>query len=470
MPLPIISVAAMRDWEERTWATGVTVEDVMLEAGKAVAREAEHLTRNNAEVLFLAGPGNNGGDVRIASQQTRNRDGVLLEFKEEPKSLDAVGEALGKSPDLIVDGLFGIGINRKLNENWQKLIDCINSSGCPVLSVDIPSGLNGDTGEPMGAAIKATRTITLGAPKTGFMQPTATSFTGCLVVAHSIGLLDELPASEHYWVTRSDMYRAIPSRSQDAHKGDFGHVGIIAGSTGYHGAAVLAARAALRARPGLVSVYTPAYAPVAAQLQSAMVHPWSKDTLSGIGNCSAFIIGPGLAGPDVPEGLIAAARVIWSSFEEPVIADASALDWLANTAPHATAMRAITPHAGEAARLLGKTSNEINTGRTSAVRLLAEMTGSHVVLKGRHTLIGNSQGPLMVNSTGNPGLAQGGSGDVLAGFLGGLAAQPALSKHFANTLAYGVWKHGFAADRLQQQSGYWGMDDLIEGLGQPEFD
>ena len=470
MPLPIISVAQMRDWEERTWAAGTAEQDVMLRAGEAVARQVGFLTQPDAQVLFLAGPGNNGGDTKIAADQSQDRKAIVLEINDPTEQLSALQDELDRNPALIVDGLFGIGLNRDLDEGWITIIDRINNSNIPVLSVDIPSGLNADTGQPSGAAIEAHTTLTLGTPKTGLIPHTSAPYTGRVLVANRIGLHAERPASEALWIQFSDMFGAYPKRDPESHKGDFGHVGIIAGSTGFHGAAVLCARAALRARPGLVSVYTTAHETVASQLQSAMVHPWTKEALQGIGKCSAFVIGPGLAGPDVPEGMISAVRMMWGKLDEPIIADASALDWLVDVPAKSGAFRAITPHAGEAARLLDTTATVINQSRESSLRKLSQTLGAYVVLKGRHTLIGSESGPVLVNSTGNPGLAQGGSGDVLAGFLGGLMAQPALRENDIRTLAYGVWKHGLAADRLESQGDYWGMDDLIHGLGLAEFD
>ena len=257
-----------------------------------------------------------------------------------------------------------------------------------------------------------------------------------------------------------------PGRSLNSHKGTFGHLGIIAGNTGFHGAACLAARGALRSRPGLVSVFTPAHGAVAAHLQESMVHPWSPAVVGPMSNCTAIMAGPGLAGSDLPETVPNVVRNLWVQSDLPMIADASALDWLPKGERLTDAIRVITPHPGEAARMLGVGASDVQADRFDATRRLAAQYECTVVLKGRHTLIGQAEGPMLVNSSGNPGLARGGSGDVLAGFLAGFLAQPQFVSRAVQAIAYAVWKHGRSGDELEGRGRYWGMDELIQGLGE----
>ncbi|NBQ41766.1 MAG: NAD(P)H-hydrate dehydratase, partial [Mycobacteriaceae bacterium] len=228
-----------------------------------------------------------------------------------------------------------------------------------------------------------------------------------------------------------------------------------------------AARGALRAMPGLVSVFTTerAYPLVASQLAQPMVHPWTPDTrLPKL--CSAILFGPGLAGPDVPPAMVQTAVRLWSESPLPVIADASALDWLPAGLPAAPGVRVITPHPGEAGRLLGLTTASVQADRRGALRALTKGWGNiWVVLKGRHTLIGSSCGDIWVNSSGNPGLGQGGSGDVLAGFLGGWLAQSSRLGDVGLAIRYAVWEHGNAADALSVQRPVWEMGELLGLLG-----
>ena len=468
MPVPVISVAQMRAWEQATWASGQSEEAVIRLAGKEIARAAERLTRPGDSILVLAGGGHNGDDALRAAEAFRERDFDLLPVFEPNGALEPLAVHLARRPALVVDGLFGIGLNRPLSPAWMEVIQRINDSGLPVLAVDVPSGLNAQTGEPMPAAIRAHTTLTLGAIKEGLLQPSAWPFVGRLDVAAEIGLLPSpYQDARVQWTAPADDFANFPPpRDVATHKGSFGHAVIVAGSRGYHGAAVLAARGAQRAQPGLVTlaVRDEIYSPVAAQLQAAMVHPYaSEPTLPA--TTSAVLIGPGLAAPEVATSLKRWLGQLWREAPFPVIVDASALDWL----PHGavtTAVRVITPHPGEAARMLDTTTARIQQDRFAAVHALsARFGGCLVVLKGHQTIIGSHQGPLLVNGSGNPHLAQGGSGDLLAGFITGWLAQPLPSAGTQRATAYAVWQHGAAADYLQAARRAWIIEDLATVLG-----
>jgi NAD(P)H-hydrate epimerase len=466
MPVPVISVAQMREWEKVTWASGQLEQAVMRRAGDAIARAAERLTKTGERIIVLAGKGHNGDDAQFASESVRERDVQFVRVLEPESVVRQLPGLLSPKPALVIDGLFGIGLNRPLARPWLKLVQKINEAKLPVLAVDVPSGLNADTGEPLEDAVRAKVTLTLGAVKQGFLKPNAWPFVGKIEAAPEIGLVPYPFETEIGFLTHQDFVDFPPPRPADGHKGTFGHLAIIAGSVGFHGAAVLAARGAQRAQPGLITLCTTedAYVPVARQLQSVMVRPW-KGTLELPESCTAVLIGPGLAAPDLPRSMREAAQGLWSESKLPVIVDASALGWLSE-GPTANASRVITPHPGEAARMMGMSTGELQADRPAALRGLSRRFGNcHVVLKGHQTLIGRAGAELFVNSTGNPYLAQGGSGDLLGGYIGGLLAQPVLQQDVPKTLRYAVWQHGAAADLLMERKPNWTVEELAEVLG-----
>jgi hydroxyethylthiazole kinase-like uncharacterized protein yjeF len=466
MSIPVITIAQMREWEKATWATGQTEAEVIRRVGKCVAEHALRLTRPDDLIVILAGKGNNGEDARAAQGHLNQRRVDFIDVKDPAADLSKLEAVLSVRPAMIIDGLFGIGINRPLNADWVRLIEHVNESGAEILAVDVPSGLNGETGEPQGAAIRATMTLSVGAPKTGMLNESAWPYVGKLEVATEVGLINCPLKSELNWTLPEDFRKFPPARSVATHKGTYGHVGIVAGSVGYHGASVLAARGAQRAQPGLITLHTQqdAYHPVASQLQAVMVSPWRDN--ADFSHCSAILFGPGLAAVDLPDAVKKLAGDLWLKSKVPIIVDASALAWLPTGAVPENAIRLITPHPGETARLLGSTSKDVQSDRIGALRQLSKHYGNTwVILKGHQTLVGRSEGSVFVNSSGNPHLAQGGSGDLLSGYVAGLLAQPALQDDPLKTIRYAVWQHGAAADRLQDRSSNWVIEDLEEELG-----
>lgn len=456
----------MRDWESATWRSGQKEQAVIARVGSVIARRIKELFPEETRVLILAGKGNNGNDARQACPHLGDFEIELLEIEDPAEQLTDLKESLAQKPDLIVDALLGIGLNRRLNQKWQRFIETVNSSSAFILSVDSPSGLNCETGQTEGASIRADITLTLGSPKTGLLENSAWPFVGRLEVAPEIGLVDSDTRTELRWTLPEDFENAIPRRHADSHKGSFGHLVILAGSLGYHGAAVLAARGAQSAAPGLITVLTSkeTYGPVASQLQSVMVRPWdSKWKMPK--NTSVVLFGPGLAAADVPASLRKRAVLIWRNADYPVVADASGLDWLPAKNSKTAGIRVITPHPGEAARLLKKTSSAIQSNRVGSVRRLSKKYGDAiVVLKGHQSIVGTAKGDLFFNSTGSPMLAQGGSGDVLAGYLGGLLAQPELQADALLTTRYAVWRHGLAGESMDWNG--W-IEDLPRELAEP---
>jgi NAD(P)H-hydrate epimerase len=467
MPVPVISIAQMRDWEQATWAAGQTEAEVIRRVGQCVARRALQLTQPEDLIVILAGKGHNGEDARCAREHLADRRVEVLDMTGTAADLSKLDALLALCPALVVDGLFGIGLNRPLGPEWVGFIEHVNAARLPVLAVDVPSGLNCDTGEPQGAAIAASVTLTVGAPKTGLLREAAWPFVGRLEVAGDVGLAPCPHQSEVQWTLPEDFTGYPPSREAATHKGSYGHLAIVAGSPGFHGAAVLAARGAQRAQPGLITLHTleAVYPAVAPQLQAVMVSAWlPQGKLPSL--YDTVLLGPGLAAAEMPDHMKLQTRHLWRDSLTPVVADASALDWLPPDAVPRNALRVMTPHPGEAARLLRTTPQHVQANRLNALRNVSRRFGdAWVVLKGHQTLIGRSSGEVYVNPSGNPHLAQGGSGDVLAGYLAGLLAQPALRADPLKTIRYAVWQHGAAADRLQAMRPNWVTEDLVEAVG-----
>lgn len=467
MPVPVISIAQMRDWERATWAAGQTEAEVIRRVGQCVARRALELTQPGDLILILAGKGHNGEDARSAREHLASRRVEVLDAAGTAADLEKLNSLLEMQPALLVDGLFGIGLNRPLGPEWVSFIERVNGARVPILAVDVPSGLDADTGQPHGAAIKAAVTLTVGAPKTGMLQETAWPFVGRLEVASDVGLAPCTQQSELQWTLPEDFAAFPPARAVATHKGTYGHLAIVGGSLGYHGAAVLAGCGAQRARPGLITLHTleTVYHAVAAQLDAIMVSVWAP-TGKLAGRHDAILLGPGLAAPDIPDPMKMMTRHLWRDSFLPVVVDASALDWLPLDPVPRNALRVMTPHPGEAARLLRGNPAQVQANRLAALRNVSRRFGnSWVVLKGHQTLIGRSTGEVYVNSSGNPYLAQGGSGDVLAGYLAGLVAQPDLRADPLLTIRYAVWQHGAAADLLQATRANWVIEDLAAALG-----
>jgi NAD(P)H-hydrate epimerase len=466
MSLPIISVAQMHEWERMTWATGQTEQAVIARVGEALARRLMELTHADDGLLLLAGKGHNGDDVRAALPHLAHRRVQHVDVANPRAALNEFNKAVSQQPKLVVDGLFGTGLSRPLDAAWIEFIAKVNDAGIPTVAMDVPSGLNADTGQPQPSAIRATITTTVGAPKRGFFTQEAAEFVGRVEVLSDVGLISCPLQSDLQWTVEQDFEAFPPARRAASHKGTFGHAALVAGSMGYHGASVLAARGAQRARPGLITLFTQPeiYAPVASQLQAVMVHPWNGKLDSS--HFTAALFGPGLATPMLTAPVRENFQDIWMTAPVPVVADASALDWLPPGEVRSGSCRVITPHPGEAARLLNCSALDVQRDRAGALRRLANcFENCWVVLKGQHTLIGRADGVLFVNSSGNAGLGQGGTGDLLAGFIAGLLAQPALQADPLRALRFAVWEHGNAADRLSQTRKRWIVEELANELG-----
>ena len=438
---------------------------LMARAGRAVAARArDMLGERGKRLLVLAGPGNNGGDAFVAARQLKDWwFDVTVVFTGTPEKLSAEAraafadwrEASGMTHqslppagrwDLIVDGLFGIGLARPLDDRHAGLVGWSNRSGLPVLAIDIPSGLHSDSGRVLGCAIHASRTLTFIGLKPGLLTLDGPDHTGEIQV-DTLGIPISEIAEPHGWRIESHLLKTVlPPRLRNSHKGSFGNVGVIGGAPGMVGAALLAGRAALKLGAGRIFVGLLADAPAVDLLQPELMLRSAQDVLQMQGlDCLA--IGPGLGESQTAQHALAAAL----EHRVPLVIDADALNLLA-AHPHlqkklATrhAISILTPHPAEAARLLGLSTGEIQYDRIAAARTLSERFQAAVVLKGNGSICALSNGNWFVNTSGNPGMAAAGMGDVLTGMLASLVAQRAEPDP---ALLAAVHLHGLAADDL----------------------
>lgn len=460
----ILTPAEMAAAEAQLFATGVEAEPLMDRAGAGIADALRQFFPEPGTVLTFVGDGHNGGDALVAARhladagwqvQLRlvgNKDSLKPLTR---KKLDELGDRAtawhetGTRPTLIIDGLLGIGASGELRPAYAAAaaqIDTMRQSGgTRVAAIDIPSGLDGTTGEPHAGAVCADFTITVGYPKSGLVADAAAAHVGriALVPLPQIVPRDGDGDGKALLNVAGGSARLLAPRPPDTHKGRTGRVGIVAGSPGYTGAAVLASTAALRGGAGLVTLFArpdnyPALA--AAAPPEVMVRP--VDSYAEIANVEldALAVGPGLGSGDWDEAVLH----LLLHDPRPVVVDADALNLLARHDPTALAAaagpRLLTPHPGEMARLDGGAAS----GRRERAENLAAATSATVLLKGALTVIASAADePTVFNSTGNPGMATGGVGDTLTGLCAALAAG-GLDLHRA--ACCGAWLNGRAAE------------------------
>lgn len=431
-------------------------------------------------LTIFCGQGNNGGDgfvlARIAKEHGLQVRVVALGLPKQvlPEAatqarqawLDKDGTiesytAQALQCDLIVDAILGIGARAPLPSEFITIIQNINQSGIPVLAIDIPSGLDADTGSNLGAVIKADCTITFIALKTGLFLKDAVDHVGEIVfnaLDISEDLYDQVKPSA-YRLDYDQAIRALKKRKRSAHKGDFGHVLVIGGGhLGYSGAPALASEAAMRAGAGLVSAIVShealpllARAPKELMCYAPTEPAACAELLSRVTVC---VVGPGLSQSDWGKTFFQAALAL----NKPMVVDADGLNWLAKL-PHHSENWILTPHPGEAARLLNESIEQVQADRVKAAKTLQQRFGGVVVLKGAGTIVVDNTEQVFINEGGNPALATAGSGDVLAGLIGGLLAQ-GLTLSQAALLGVSVHTH---AALLEQSLGERGMiaSDLL---------
>jgi hydroxyethylthiazole kinase-like uncharacterized protein yjeF len=472
--LPIYSVSDLRRIESQA-AARENPPDLMERAGLAAAQLArDRLLAGKKSVLVLAGPGNNGGDGFVLARHLKSwwyRVGVLFAGDRARLSAEAAaahdawlaagGTNLTDLPssgfDLVVDALFGIGLEREVQGRYAELIDYASAQPAPVLAIDIPSGLHADGGYVLGRAVRADHTVTFIALKPGLLTLDGPDHCGELHV-RDLGLdVESLLPAPGRLIIADILSEVLAPRARNTHKGTFGSVGIVGGATGMTGAALLAGRASLKLGAGRVYVgFLGSDAPRLDFLQPELMLRTASEVLSMDG-LTCLVLGPGLSQS------IAAFDAVEQALQLPVplVVDADALNLLGMHAELQDACGArsaatvLTPHPAEAARLLQTRTAEVQRNRVGCAMELAGRYRAHVALKGVGTIVAPPDRTYAINTSGNPGLASAGMGDALSGFLGAFLAQGAATE-VATRAA--VFLHGRAADRLwRQMSGPLGM-------------
>lgn len=507
-PMKVVTASEMRAIDAKAMQEfGISSLVLMERAGLAVVSRIKELF-GRRKIVVLAGSGNNGGDGLVVARDLYNEEWDVRVFLMcEPDELrgDAlaqftvasrfgvpmhpVAELLARHATVlsrhtvIVDAIVGTGLSKEIAGPMDDVITLINASGLPIVSIDMPSGISSDTGKVMGNAVKAYATVTLGLPKRGnFLYPGA-AYTGRLYV-EDIGLPRRLTESADIRVARvedRDARALIPVREADSHKGHYGHVFIVAGSRGKTGAARMAAKACLRSGAGLVTIGVPESLVGAFQsvVTEEMVLPL-PDRGDGILSARAsddivrFIeekadvvaIGPGSGIAGDTEKIL---QDILRGSRRPVLIDADALRLLSGLKEGlrcGEAPRVLTPHAGEMKQLLrgfGMETWHIDHDRIAVAASFAGETKSFLVLKGSPTVIASPDGTVYLNSTGNPGMASAGTGDVLTGIISGMVAQ---RKEALSACILGVYLHGLAGDLAAAEKGEHALiaSDVIDHI------
>ena len=475
LPSALYSVAQVRAFDAQAIASqGVTGYTLMQRAGEAAVRALRAGWPAARRVGVACGAGNNGGDGYVVARALRAAGmEVRLHALADPADLrgdarracddflGAGGTLQAASPaeladcEVIVDGLLGTGYKPPLREAYASAISAINASGRPVLALDIPSGLDGDTGAADGGAVQAARTIGFVALKQGLCLQQGPQLCGELLF-DSLGVQLPGEASERpQWQCLGDMElrAALPPRPRDAHKGTFGHVLVIGGASGMSGAARLAGEAALRVGAGLVTLAVSPVASLSAARPELMCHGVADAAALAplLDRCTVVAVGPGLGQDAWARALLEAALAAG----KPSVLDADALNLLAARGLRGLPARAVlTPHPGEAARLLGCASGAVQADRRGSLQRLCDASDGIVVLKGSGTLVGERGRVPALCRAGNPGMAAGGMGDVLTGAIAGILAQcrdPWLAA------GAGVLAHARAGDALAARCGARGL-------------
>ena len=489
--MKIVTRKTAREIDRRTIEEfGVPSLVLMENAGRAVARVVMDEYPSAERIAVVCGAGNNAGDGFVAARHLasagKNTSVYLAEKRRKYKgdaktNLEAlfaagadVRELGGRLPrakdaDVIVDAVFGTGLDRDITGFYEKLVKFMNGSGKPVVSADIPSGLDSDTGRPLGAAVRADVTVTFAHAKLGMCLHPRVGLSGKIYVADITTPRDLERNIPHELATFGECAELIRKRDPDSHKGTFGHLLVFAGSPGKSGAAVLCAAAALRAGSGLVTLGVPRSVSQAVEEKTTEVMSVtladSKDGTFGEEACeeaiehlkngkTALALGPGIS---TSHGAGELVRTLVRECPVPMVLDADALNVISLDPSVLTKAKnpvIVTPHPGEMARLCGSDTKRVQADRVGTAAGFSEKYGCHTVLKGARTVTATPEGKVFINPTGNPGMASGGTGDVLAGVIAGLLAQ---EYSCAEACVLGVFIHGHAADLLLEETGTFGF-------------
>ena len=487
---------------------GVPGVVLMENAGRGATRVVlEAAGDRPGTIAIVCGKGNNGGDGFVIARHLINAGrlaSVILLGRREDLRGDArtnadilvamhgpITEIDGKDmkalPGLlagsavVVDAIFGTGLEREVTGGYAKAIKAINAADAPVVAVDLPSGLDADTGRALGTAVRADATATFAFLKRGLVVHPGVDLAGAITVV-DIGAPQRIVQQVGHdgrVLERDDFRDFLPAREPDAHKGTFGHVLVIAGSPGKTGAAIMAGFAALRTGAGLVTLAVPgdlmaaveAAKPPEVMLEPLLPTPDAEfdDASRGrieelLAGKSAVVIGPGCGLGDSMERVL---EFVLGTTQLPVIVDADGLTLLSRlpsaTIDHRTHPTVLTPHPGEMSRLVWKSTSEVQQERIPLAREYAKIKGVHLALKGARTVIASPDGDVWINPTGNAGMASGGTGDVLCGMIGGLIGQ---GLRIEDALAMAVYLHGLAGDRASEETGQLALvaGDLLSAL------
>jgi len=503
--MKVVTASEMREIDRKAIEDyGISGCVLMENAGRGAADAIEDFIKDNnlERVLVIAGKGNNGGDGFVVARHLVNRGidcTVLLAFEKSSARCDAAanldialkmevdvrepGDDLSSfkelicRPGIIVDALLGTGLNQDVSGSYREIIEMINRSGSPVVSLDIPSGLNATTGRPMRVAVEADMTVTFCLPKLGLVIYPGADYTGELVLV-DIGApycLTEDSAIRTALILEEDVRLLLAPRRADTHKGTYGHTLIVAGSAGKSGAALMAAMGAMRTGAGLVTVAAPSSInPVLeSSLTEVMTEPLFEEIPGYMGKeaapaiiallegKAAAVIGPGISRRDVT---CAVLLEVLGKIDIPVVLDADALWHIAGFMDLLKRFETpliLTPHPGEMARLLGVSVRDVQADRIGISRRFAAEYGCYLVLKGARTVVAAPDGDLFINTTGNPGMATAGAGDVLSGMIGAFLSQGFSPLH---SCIAGVFLHGKAGDTAALLKGERGLiaTDIIE--------
>ena len=485
---------------------GVHGTVLMENAGAGTARAIRAYWPDAEMVAIFCGSGNNGGDGYVIARHLINAgiepviymmadrekikgdakvnldivtrmNAVIMDIKSD-EDIELLGEVL-YDYDLVVDAMLGTGLTKELTGKYRKCVEMINETDVPVCAVDIPSGLSSDTGTPLGEAVICDVTCTYGMVKVGQVVYPGADYVGELVLVNigiPLDVLEQLGGSDR--ILDGDFIEwFLPARLPDAHKGDFGHLLVIAGSPGKTGAAAMCAEAAVRSGAGLVTAAVPSSlnSVLETKLTEAMTLPLAdggsgyithsalRDVEQALEKAAAIALGPGM-GTEA-----GSADFVFELIEKvglPMVVDADGLNILASNPDalkEAGVQAVLTPHPGEMARLLDTSTKAVQSDRIAAAKSLAARTGAVVLLKGARTIIASPDGTFAVNPTGNPGMASGGAGDVLTGVIGALLAR---GIPLFEAACAGAWIHGAAGDVAAEDVGEISLaaGDIIDAL------
>ena len=512
--MKVVTAAEMRRIDQDT-IEGIGIPGIVLmeTAGSAIVRTIEQHYPTCQRIGILAGKGNNGGDGIVIARQLAHigRDVHLflvspqesftgeahinlqiaknlgLAVKEVLTDAELKSDANIASCELLVDAIFGTGLRGAVRDPIVAVINAINHLPTPILSVDLPSGLDADTGQPLGTCVQADQTVTIGLPKRGLLMHPGAELAGKLEVV-DIGFPEQVVDPQDikvHWTTATQASQWVPSRPPASHKGSYGRVLVVAGSTGMTGAAALASEAALRAGAGLVTLATPKHLnPILEGLLPEVMTLPLPETEAGSLTVSAtsailefaektksvLAIGPGLS--QHPETVLFVHQLIRENREQELdlrmVIDADGLNALAqdrNILSLLNRETVLTPHPGEMARLTETSVSTLEKNRIHTAQQFASEHSLTLVFKGAPTVSATSNGDVWINSTGNPGMATGGMGDVLTGVIAGLIAQSCSSETAA---ALGVYLHGLAGDIAAEALGMHGLiaSDVLKAMPQ----